>query len=634
METRQLSYFIVACQHKNHAEAAAQAGISASALSENLNLLEQELGIKLFQRGPLGHYPSESARWLYQNVEPVLQLVEAAESVFGFNDAPPFRQLDITTPLQFMLGRLSRASSLAVRALRERHPDVVARVRFGEVDPDGPDARPSGGTPGRAAGHVILEYANEDDDRRHTLLFHDDWIAITNFDRDAEQGRVLDFETMRGLPLLLPSLLPAQTQHARNYCKRHDLPDPVVIEEDVGTFPRLARDARPFALLAPRSLVAGGLFRLQLDHASLPAELTSPVVARVVDEGSAARAYVDLLQQIISQTDTRIVYEPRITLRQMRYFLALLDQLNMTAAARKLNVVQPALSNQLRKLEAFVGKPLFERQRTGLKPTASARSLAYLVEEAVERCDKVTFQATGVASAQGQRLSIGVVPLVNHTGPLVEALAGALEEWTSAFPNVKLQIVEAPANVLHRWVEAGQISFGMVEAPISRSLQLDLYSQDRLVVVSRADRRLLPQGDVAFRQIADLPLVLPGEAFGLRQLLDRAATNASIPLVPKMEVNSLAIVLALVRRMPLATIMPEASVRLFAAEGILQFNTIVEPVIYRRLSIVFSTERTLTEIERALVATLRRHLLSVDFSSKPSSDNAQDAAPVSQTAVH
>lgn len=635
MELRQLSYFILACQHKNHAEAAAQAGISASALSENLNLLEQELGIKLFQRGPIGHFPSEAARWLYQNVEPVLQLVETAESALPFDDPTQFSRLEITTPLQFMLGRLSRAASLAVRALREEHPQVVARVRFRADAIVGEKARP---VPGQAEGqpveNITIDYAGEHDLGQDTLLFEDDWIAITNFNRSAEQGRVISFADLRGLPLLLPPLLPAQIQHARNYCLRHGLPAPVVIEEDVGTFPRLSRDARPFALLAPRSLVAGGLSRLQLDHVSLPAELTSPVVARASAGGSSANAYLQLLQKILKEPDRSVLYNPGITLRQMRYFLTLLDQLNMTAAARKLHVVQPALSNQLRKLESVVGKPLFERHRTGLKPTSGTHALAYLFNTAVKKCEHVAARASRFASAQGERLSIGVIPLVNHNGALVEALAGALDEWTNAFPNVKLQVVEAPANALRRWVEAGQISFGIVEAHVSRSLQLDLHSQDKLVVVARAGSKLLPPGDVTFAQVTTMPLVLPSDIFGLRQLLDRAAESTGLSITPQMEVNSLPMVLALVRRMQLVTVMPEASVRPFVSEGIFQFNPIVDPVIYRRLSIVFSTDRSLTEIERALVGTLRRHLVSVDFNSLEASDNGQDDVPAHRTEVH
>ncbi|MGO4833954.1 LysR family transcriptional regulator, partial [Rhizobiaceae sp. 2RAB30] len=108
METRQLSYFILACQHRNHAEGAARSGLSASALSENLNLLEREVGLTLFQRGPVGHYPTEAARWLYQAAEPILQLAEAAETVLGLPASQPIQRIEVTSPLLFMLGRLSR----------------------------------------------------------------------------------------------------------------------------------------------------------------------------------------------------------------------------------------------------------------------------------------------------------------------------------------------------------------------------------------------------------------------------------------------------------------------------------------------------------------------------------------------
>lgn len=634
METRQLSYFIVACQHKNHAEAAAHAGISASALSENLRLLEEELGIKLFQRGPLGHYPSEAARWLYQRVEVALQRIEALEGGMPARGPRRFTRLEVTTPLQFMLGRLSRATSLAVRALRRTHPHALARVRFRTSWPEGEEEDDALPVPvdSEPVEHVVLEYA-EDAERiaPRDRLFEDDWIAITNFDRSLEPGRVIAFADLARLRLLLPPLLPAQTRHARAYCARHGLPEPAVIEEDVGTFPTLSRDARPFALLAPRSLVAGGLSRLQLDHVSLPAALVSPVAARIADGSALGAAYVRHLKRVLAEPDRPVLYDPHITLRQMRYVLTLYDQLNMTAAARKLHVVQPALSNQLRKLETVVGEPLFERRRTGLKPTAVAETIVPLVEETVELLSDVAVEARRRASEQGRRLTVGVVPLLNHRGALVAAITGALEEWSAAYPDVRLRVVEGAAAVLHRWVETGRISLGLVEARVSRSLQLDLDSKDRLVVVSRAGGGLLAPGEVALARVAALPLVLPSEIFGLRQLLNRAAAEAGVTVTPRMEVDSLAVVLGMVRRMPVATVMPEATVQPFVADGSFQVNAIADPAIHRRLSIIFSTSRSLTEIERALVDTLKRHLASASVTPASWSDSARSAAPARRT---
>lgn len=628
MELKQLSYFVLACQHRNHAEAARRANISASALSENLNVLEEELGLELFRRGPLGHYPSESARWLYQNVEPVLQTAEAIEQLSQVIQTEETQYLQVTTPMQFMLGKLSRALSVVTQEFRASHPNVLIRSTFGKRF----DYAAGHADEDDDVSHLVIDYASKPiDPENEVLLFHDEWIAITNFDRGAEQGRVLDFGTLRNLRLLLPPLHPVQTQIATNYCSAHGLPVPVTVEEDVGTFPRLSRDAQPFVLLAPRSLVAGGLDRLQLDYASLPVSLRSPVVAKDVARHPVMREFVERLAEKFTKADEPVVYAPSITLRQLRYFEVILDQLNITAAARKLHIVQPALSGQLRKLESLAGEVLFERHRSGLDPTKAARRLAPLARSAIAQCDYVLQQSAHEAAARGQRLTIGLVPLVNHAGALVEALAGALAEWYGEHPAVKLRILEAPAAILHRWVAQGQISFGIVEAHISRSSQLDLNKQDRLAVISRAGQDLLPAGDMPFAAIEKLPLVLPSDVFGLRTLLERAAQIAGLMIRPRMEVNSLAMALALVKKMPVATILPEAAIQTLAGVENFQINPIVDPIVYRRLSVIFSTDRSLTEIERSLVSTLRRHLVPVDFSGAGLADNPPDIAPQSQT---
>ncbi len=576
--------------------------------------------MSLFQRGPIGHFPTGEARWLFQQVEPVLQLVEAAETALQGEEANEYVRLDVISPLQFMLGRLSRAANLAVRALRKDHPDVIAQVRFldGKLREESVGEQACIETrkcdrPTADVQQVVLDYAAKNNSQQQTYLFNDRWIGVTNLIGSPKPGKTVDIDTLRRLPLLLPHLSPDQTRHARDYCVQHNLPDPTVVDEDVGTFPRLSRTASSFVLLAPQSFVAGGLLHLKLNHVRLPAELASPVVGRVTNGGAVADAYVRLLKEIIADADPLVIHRPQITLRQMRYFLALRDKMNMTLAARHLHVVQPAVSNQLRKLEHIVGKPLFRRQTTGLQLKPEAERLAHLVGDAVKRCDNVLFRARHIAAEQQHRLSIGIFPILNHDGPLVEALSAALDEWTQAFPGVKLQVREAPAAKLHRWVEAGMINFGLVEAHVSRSAQLDLQCRDNLGAVSAAGSGLLAAGDVSLKTIADLPLVLPNKDFGLRQLLDRAAERVEIRLAPRIEVNSLTMIMAMIRRMQLITIMPAASVQPFVSSGGFQFNPITDPPIVRRLSIVFSPERSLTDIEHALVRIIRDRLRAVGF---------------------
>ena len=64
METRQIAYFLAACQQQNHALAAEELRIAPSTLSQNITDLEQELGLELFRLGQAGFYPTLEARAL------------------------------------------------------------------------------------------------------------------------------------------------------------------------------------------------------------------------------------------------------------------------------------------------------------------------------------------------------------------------------------------------------------------------------------------------------------------------------------------------------------------------------------------------------------------------------------------
>src|SRR5690606_3879706 len=151
-------------------------------------------------------------------------------------------------------------------------------------------------------------------------------------------------------------------------------------------------------------------------------------------------------------------------------------------------------------------------------------------------------------------------------------------------------------------------NIALVETIVPHSARLDLKSRDPLGVITAAGAGLLPTGDVRLEDLPKLPLILPSATFGMRQMIDEAAANAGVRLVSRAEVNSLVMAIALVAEGSSATIMPLGTVRRAVAAGELEFHQIVEPEIWRRLSIIYSADRSLSEIERAFIQTLRRHL--------------------------
>src|SRR5262245_12260783 len=117
--------------------------------------------------------------------------------------------------------------------------------------------------------------------------------------------------------------------------------------------------------------------------------------------------------------------------KQMRYFVALYEERNMTRAARRVHVVQAAVSQQIRRLEASFGVELFERAVTGVVPNAIAHRLYPLCLQALEAADDVR---TALAESTGQiagKVSFGILSALP---PLI--VPRILMEFHEQYPDV------------------------------------------------------------------------------------------------------------------------------------------------------------------------------------------------------
>lgn len=146
-----------------------------------------------------------------------------------------------------------------------------------------------------------------------------------------------------------------------------------------------------------------------------------------------------------------------ITLRQMHYALALADSGHFGKAAERCHVTQPALSQQIRQLEASCGAPLFDRRGKSVRPTPLGR-------EFVERARAVLEQAEGLESflrgTQGhptRPLRFGLIPTV---APYL--LPEIFPAWRAALPDVQFTAHEARTDALLDGLEEGTLDLALI----------------------------------------------------------------------------------------------------------------------------------------------------------------------------
>ena len=172
-----------------------------------------------------------------------------------------------------------------------------------------------------------------------------------------------------------------------------------------------------------------------------------------------------------------------VTLRQLRYFQALIEHGSFSRAAESVHVSQPALSLQIRELEASLGGPLVERESRGILLTPLGR-------EAHEQTLRI-LDETLLLETMGQRFEAGplrvAVGVVSTLAPYL--LPGMLRHLPDASPRIEIDILEAPGQDLVSGLLAGRLDAAIVSLPLGM-LELperELF-EDRLVLAGRAER--------------------------------------------------------------------------------------------------------------------------------------------------
>ena len=186
-----------------------------------------------------------------------------------------------------------------------------------------------------------------------------------------------------------------------------------------------------------------------------------------------------------------------ITLRQLSYFVALAEERSFARAAERVHVTQPALSMQIREMEANLGTPLVERLPRDLRLTPAGREVlgrARRILAEVQELDGVARQG-GLSG----RLNIGVIPTV---APYL--LPEALPALRARDITRDLRLREATTDVLLAALERGQLDAVVMAMPQAMAgVTVDRLFEDRFLLAGRPSRlTALRDGAEALRPVA------------------------------------------------------------------------------------------------------------------------------------
>jgi DNA-binding transcriptional LysR family regulator len=191
-------------------------------------------------------------------------------------------------------------------------------------------------------------------------------------------------------------------------------------------------------------------------------------------------------------------------LRQLRYFLALSEELNFTRAAARCNVSQPPLSRAIAQLESEFETALFVRDTHRVALTAAGRSLAEDAARLLAAASEAEDRTRAVARGRRGTLKLG------FGGSAVYSLwPRMLQGYRAAAPGVRIVFLSMPVTEQIEALREGRIDVGLIRLPIlDEMLATASVYRETLTVALPVDHPLAAQsGAIAIDQLATSPFV-------------------------------------------------------------------------------------------------------------------------------
>jgi LysR family transcriptional regulator, nitrogen assimilation regulatory protein len=303
--------------------------------------------------------------------------------------------------------------------------------------------------------------------------------------------------------------------------------------------------------------------------------------------------------------------ELSLDIKQLRYFMGVLEAKSITKAAEQLYVAQPALGLQIRKLEEELGVELFVRHSRGVTATEAGLLLSQHARVLLRQFARARQELLDFAKSPHGRVAIGLTPTVNSV--LVAELAARSR---AQYPDVVLNIAGGLSDRLIEWVEDDEIDLSLSYGRRDHGgLDCEPLVEEVLYFIEVGDGTpRQSEQPITMTEVMQEELALPSRPHLLRLLVDEKATEIGAPAKVIFEVDSVTAMKELALNGVAGLVMPIGAVRNEVADGRLRARAVIEPELSRLLYLVQSNRRPPSKAVQAVSQLVRETV--TDFSQR------------------
>src|SRR5581483_5622187 len=241
---------------------------------------------------------------------------------------------------------------------------------------------------------------------------------------------------------------------------------------------------------------------------------------------------------------------PSMELRQLRYFVALAEELSFTRAAAKMHISQSTLSHQIRQMEDELGQPLFDRLGKKVAITDDGEALLASATRALREVDAGLRLMKSAPDPLVGTLRVGATHTFN-----VKLIPECLALFLEKHPAVRVVVREMFASEVVRQVESGELDLGITYEPERHTkLAFEALYVEEMILAVGSEHAFAGRRKVRGIELHRMRMILPTRSSSTRRIIDEALQTVGAEPIVVAEMDSLAATIELVRRSDLAAI--------------------------------------------------------------------------------
>jgi DNA-binding transcriptional LysR family regulator len=291
--------------------------------------------------------------------------------------------------------------------------------------------------------------------------------------------------------------------------------------------------------------------------------------------------------------------EPNI--RQMRSFVAIAKAGSFTRAAQMFHVSQPALTVQIRQLETALNVRLFDRSTRSVQVTRVGRELIPIFERLLGELDGVVNGVRELATTRHGTVRLACLPSLAAT-----LLPPAIAQFRARHPHVQFVLKDGVGEKIATLVKADIVDFGITAlTQDDPELEAVPLMQDRIHAVYLAPHRLDRERRITLDALAREPLILMDEGTTIRQVVERAFSQARMAKTTAIETTYMSSALGMVRAKLGVALLPSTAIEAREA-GKLRSRPVEGRGFLRPIFVVHKAGRSLPPASAGFLESLKK----------------------------